>query len=477
MKQIMWRILFFCLLPLLGFSWSVSPALLSLNGTYEVFTNRLLSPKEVKQASPDGFLKFPAKWDKIKDASGKKLRLPWRTVVTFHLQVHTPYAKGEPCGLLVYQLGTSYRFYLNGRLLITNGIPALHKSAYHAEIRPNVVFFDSPSRDWDIVIQSANYVDRMGNLCKSVQTGVASEIIRVKFLRIASLWFVVGVLVIMMLYHLILFLANRHDFSNFWYAMLILVASLRSLLEGEKFFIYVFSGFNFNITMRLVYLSYYLGLFVFLSFMRNVFTGKFPVKIVRLLQILIFIFNLGVFVLPLPLLTSTQVFFHGLSLIVLALIVTALVRAVLVRLDFAVYYLVGVLFLFGTGLNDILYSLGVWQTGYFLHWGVFLFILVQTIALSARFSKIESLPDETKGNLTQALSKVSLKFGDEVGLSKREKEVIVELSSGKSYREIADVLFISVRTVKYHVYHIYQKSEVGTRAELFNRMMVYEREL
>jgi DNA-binding NarL/FixJ family response regulator len=54
-------------------------------------------------------------------------------------------------------------------------------------------------------------------------------------------------------------------------------------------------------------------------------------------------------------------------------------------------------------------------------------------------------------------------------LSKREKEILEMLSKGLLYKEIADASFISVETVRKHVYHIYEKLHVSNRVEAVNK--------
>ncbi len=55
--------------------------------------------------------------------------------------------------------------------------------------------------------------------------------------------------------------------------------------------------------------------------------------------------------------------------------------------------------------------------------------------------------------------------GDEdVHLTDREKEMLAGLSDGDSYGSIADSLFISVDTVRYHIRNIYQKLQVHTQS-------------
>ncbi len=53
-------------------------------------------------------------------------------------------------------------------------------------------------------------------------------------------------------------------------------------------------------------------------------------------------------------------------------------------------------------------------------------------------------------------------------LSNREKEILLKLSKGLLYKEIATELFISQETVRKHVYNIYEKLHVKNRIEAVN---------
>ncbi len=50
-------------------------------------------------------------------------------------------------------------------------------------------------------------------------------------------------------------------------------------------------------------------------------------------------------------------------------------------------------------------------------------------------------------------------------LSLREKEVLIELCNGKSYKKVGESLFISQDTVRTHIRNIYRKLEVNSKAE------------
>ena len=53
------------------------------------------------------------------------------------------------------------------------------------------------------------------------------------------------------------------------------------------------------------------------------------------------------------------------------------------------------------------------------------------------------------------------------GLSKREGEIVFEILEGKRNKEIADKLYITEKTVKFHLSSIYRKVGVDGRRKLF----------
>ena len=57
-----------------------------------------------------------------------------------------------------------------------------------------------------------------------------------------------------------------------------------------------------------------------------------------------------------------------------------------------------------------------------------------------------------------------------IGLSKQEKNIQGLILQGKSNKEIANELFISLSTVKTHITNIYGKLQVSSRQELFQKI-------
>ena len=58
-------------------------------------------------------------------------------------------------------------------------------------------------------------------------------------------------------------------------------------------------------------------------------------------------------------------------------------------------------------------------------------------------------------------------LGEAYGLTKKEIEVVRLLAMGKNNNSIANDMFIAEGTVKAHIQHVYQKTGVHSRKDLF----------
>ena len=57
-------------------------------------------------------------------------------------------------------------------------------------------------------------------------------------------------------------------------------------------------------------------------------------------------------------------------------------------------------------------------------------------------------------------------FIQRYGITARESEIVMEIYQGKTNKEIADTLFVTVQTIKDHTHRIYQKTNVKNRTQL-----------
>ena len=84
--------------------------------------------------------------------------------------------------------------------------------------------------------------------------------------------------------------------------------------------------------------------------------------------------------------------------------------------------------------------------------------------LGSRFNQKNKEKQLEKGQNTEGVSQaVEIQTFDNLGISKREYEVLTLLGKGMSNQEIADALFISQNTVKTHTSRLFEKLAVKNR--------------
>ncbi len=121
----------------------------------------------------------------------------------------------------------------------------------------------------------------------------------------------------------------------------------------------------------------------------------------------------------------------------------------------------GLQFLIISGLQENTYVL----LGYLL-----LFFLVNS-AMGALLVYTGEFPDPA-GKNNENLSFPS--FIEKFGITPREEEIIAEIYKGKTNREIAETLFVTVQTIKDHTHRIYQKTGVRNRNQLSSLLRDFE---
>jgi two-component system, NarL family, response regulator LiaR len=66
-------------------------------------------------------------------------------------------------------------------------------------------------------------------------------------------------------------------------------------------------------------------------------------------------------------------------------------------------------------------------------------------------------------------TKPEQKIQEDYHITPREQEILLLLSKGLSYQELADKIFISSKTVRKHIFNIYEKLHVNSRMEAVNK--------
>ena len=77
---------------------------------------------------------------------------------------------------------------------------------------------------------------------------------------------------------------------------------------------------------------------------------------------------------------------------------------------------------------------------------------------------------DSKNKNNEILEKDIKKLAVKNNLSEREAEVLYFINEGMSNADIAEKIFVSTNTIKYHIKNIYLKLDVKNRVEALNKI-------
>jgi class 3 adenylate cyclase len=383
---------------------------INLNGEWEFFWNeniieakeksnyQLTEDLENNLSEPNSnlardFIYVPGKWNGFETSKGNILS--GEGSASFRLKILLPEQKNDLAFRIEDGQGSAYFLYIDGKLLAKNGKPSQDPSLESVIYIPQYNSIDTKNNTAiDLVLFISNHVHRNGGFQTPIEIDTSERIYASKdrnyFLQI----FLLGVLMIISLYHLSLFFYRNKDKSALWFGILCLIMAFRLVITGERMFMLAFPNLPFEIMLRLEYFSYYGLVPPFWLFLHSLFSQELSKLIYRILFIIPLVFIAIVILTPIKIFTYTLAPFQLLTLITMVCITFALIQAVrfkrkgsrLILLGFTIYFL--------AALNDLLFYNYLTGYGLILPYGLFFFIFTQAGALAHRIADAFNTSEE-----------------------------------------------------------------------------------
>ncbi len=128
----------------------------------------------------------------------------------------------------------------------------------------------------------------------------------------------------------------------------------------------------------------------------------------------------------------------------------------------------------GWGIGYLLFSL-LGEGGYETGFGIVSIVLVILLILNLVMDSI----GETEGGgvaktteFRDTWKERCMSVAQSHKLTKQEERIFIMLARGRNYKHISDELYISVHTVKTHIYHIYKKLDIHSQQELIDMVEI-----
>jgi hypothetical protein len=396
--------------------------IVNLNGEWEFYWEKLLEPDDFAGKSiPEmsGFIKVPGIWNGYEvtnDAGTDNHILGGDGFATYRLTIvlnnkNISSASGECIGLKIPYMFTSYRMWINGKLISSNGKVGMEKSETIPQHLPNVGFFRTDNREVDLVVQVANFSHRKGGLMLPITMGTESKIQKLKSISLYIELFLFGSLLIMAFYHFGLYLFRKKDIYTLFFSLFCVIVLLRILLSGEYFFVSLFPNINWELCKKIEYLSFYLGTGIFSIFLFFIYPKRIPKPVIKTIVYICVIFSLFVLAVPARIYTYSKNPFIVVALFCIVFFMYILIKAAIDKEEGAVLILIGASVLAIAIISDILYSFAIHYYGYIIPFGFFIFILFQSYMLLIRFTKalktVEILTEDLEQQVEQRTTELT----------------------------------------------------------------------
>jgi signal transduction histidine kinase/CheY-like chemotaxis protein len=360
---------------------------IKLNGEWEFYWKQLLAPSELAASNASkeqNFIKLPSSWNGY-HINGEALN--GDGYATYHLKIinHKHHKK------LMFRtswMGTSYNLFVNGRLIASNGEVATTQQAMTPQYLPLTTGYYSDTDSLDVVLQVANFYHTEGGAWHPIEIGLEQQIIKTREYALSTNLLLCGAISIMGAYYFGLYLYRRKEKSSLMFSLFCLLMSFRSLSTGELYLPSFFPSMSWDLLIRLDYLSFYLGVLFFSTFIHVLFPQLYSKKFLRGFIAVCALFSITAVVLPVSVFTQYIPIFRIFTIIFAVYTTYILIIAILRKVQGAKILLVGGAFLFLSILSELIYQQGLVDHHFFFgsDLGYLVFICSQSFILMIRYA-------------------------------------------------------------------------------------------
>ncbi len=385
----------------------------TLDGEWALYWKQILSPADLHVArgqpapEPDAYLEVPGTWNATL-VDGE--RVGGRGFATLTLAVVHDLPAGTPLAFRFGDMSTAWSLFVDGEPVAHAGTVGQDRASSVACYDPLVASFEAPADRFELVLQMSNYHHEKGGPWNAIGLGDESTVRRIAQRRLASDMLLFGAILIMGFYYLVLYLLRRRDQqAALYFGLGCLVMALRALVVGEVFYTDLFPDAWWELQVKLEYTANYLIIPLFLLYFRALFPDEIPRWATRAVLALHALLVLQVLATSGYAFTHTMIAYRPTGGVIAWATLCAIVLATIRRREGAWIVLAGFVAFFVGGINDLLHTAQVIQTGYLMSLGLLVFLLSQAFLLSLRFSLAYRSVERLSKRL-QALDRVKDEF-------------------------------------------------------------------
>jgi serine phosphatase RsbU (regulator of sigma subunit) len=365
-------------------SFVLDSQIVTLDGAWEFCWQRFISSAEFEALPQQNFQKVPSRWRGLL-WQGRELGADG--YASYRLRILLPTHRYKRLGLRIPRVNTAFSLFVDDKLIASTGKIGDEKRKVIPQYLSEVYEFEVEKDTVAVVFHVANFHYHSGGLWESIELSTIKNLQRKREKLLFFDLLLIGSILMTGFYHLGIYVQRIDDKSNLYFFILCFAVVLRILSSGERLLIYFNPDFNWELLIKMEFVSAMVGLISLSYFFRCLFPVDYSKWVLRTILgveialILIFI------LLPARFSSYIIIYHNYLSFAILLINLTVVVLAVIRQRDgadiLAWGFSIGAIFV----ANDILHNIKIVNTGNTAPIGLLIFFFSQALLLSNRSSK------------------------------------------------------------------------------------------
>jgi two-component system sensor histidine kinase ChiS len=354
--------------------WDFSKdGMLKLDGEWEFYKGKLLAPMDFKDTS------LQKDYRSLPGSVGGSAYGTYRLKVLVNKDDYLYSVK------MIY-VQNAFKLWANDKQIASLGQVGKSKSEMKPQLIPVTASFYSENGEVYLTFQVSNFYSKSGYV-DSILMGESTTISKYNDKKQALDLFLFGSTIIAAIYNLAVFIKRKKDKAPLYFALVCIIVAIRTVFLGERFIISLFPDFNYMLSVKTMIWTFYLYIPFIVLFIDKNYGGILSKRVVKISNFLSVFYFLIVPLIPSEYHPRLILPYEVFTLVMILYMMWKISRVYIESETNDYMAIVGLLALFITRINDILYEYSIIITGSFASLGVFIFIVVNYYVLAERQSK------------------------------------------------------------------------------------------
>ncbi len=363
-----------------------------LNGTWEFYPGKLYSPKDFSSKSVNKpiYVNVPSLWDTTFFTNNENPNIGFGT---YRLHIVFP-DDVELLAIRLERIETAYTLWLNDEKFISSGRTGPNKKLSKPAQKTLFKIFPINKKSLFLTLQVSNFHHRKGGIDDSIIIGLPAQIITKTKSKRGINFFIIGVLLIMAVFHFGLYVVKRNDNSLLFFGLFLLSEIISMIVNGEVTLTRIFPDLSWAALKKIDYISNFIRSSFFALFFYKLYEQEISKLYVKIIVGINIVLTIIVLFTNLQFYSFTLIIFIITSSLTLFYILYAQIKSILKKKEGAWIPFIGTIALLITVINDILFVSDIIDSIYLTPFGLFIFIFSQAYILSFNFSNLYRKAEE-----------------------------------------------------------------------------------